>query len=72
MAKKPKKPKKSPPLQLGGTVGRLAKAGRISPKALKRFKLKMPKASVGIKAKRGSQIPNVMPRGGVAKGMAGM
>ena len=46
------------------TVSQLAKAGRISTKALKKFKLKKPR--------RGSQIPLVAPRGGVGKGMAGM
>jgi hypothetical protein len=70
VGKKPKKQKA--PLHLGGTLGRLTSAGRISTKALKRLKLKMPKASVGVKAKRGSQIPLGAPRGGVAKGMAGM
>jgi hypothetical protein len=33
---------------LDPTVGRLAKSGRISPKALKRYKLKEPKAAEDI------------------------
>jgi len=61
----PKK-KPSPPLKFAATATRLAQAGRISTKALKRYKVK------AAKAKRGSQIPTTAPRGGVAKGMAGM
>jgi hypothetical protein len=70
--KKPKKLKALAPVGAPHMANQLAKAGRISTKALKKFKLKAPKASVGVKAKRGSQIPNVAPRGGVARGMAGM
>ena len=57
---------------LNPLAGRLAKAGRISPKALKRLKLKTPKIAVALKPKRGSAIAVAAPRGGVAKGMAGM
>ena len=69
-------------------LGRLAKAGRISPKALKKARtrgLKKPKGlkgAKGVKLKglkglkkgglRGSQISVRKPRGGVGVGMAGM
>jgi len=55
------------PLKFDATATRLAKAGRISTKALKRYKVK-----TGKLAKRGSAIAITAPRGGVAKGMAGM
>ena len=62
--KKPKKLKALAPVGAPHMANQLAKAGRISTKALKKFKLKKPR--------RGSQIPLVAPRGGVGKGMAGM
>ena len=48
-------------------VAQLAKAGKISPKAMTRFKKLKLKAP-----RRGSQIALATPRGGVGKGMAGM
>jgi hypothetical protein len=58
--------------KLDATAGRLAKAGKISSKAFKKLKMKtvgkLPKVKT---AKRGSDIPIGVPRGGTAKGMAG-
>ena len=61
--KKPKKLKALAPVGAPHMANQLAKAGRISTKALMKFKLKKP---------RGSQIALRSPRGGVGKGMAGM
>ena len=68
--KRKKKPAgliQEPPPADAFAIARLSKAGRISPRALDKMK-----AAPRAKGVRGSAIPPSRPRGGVAKGMAGM
>ena len=68
---KKKKPAliQAPPPADAFAVARLARAGRISPRAIGKMK---GANKAGRKGVRGSAIPTRAPRGGVAKGMAGM